>query len=228
MDLTDTLTGRRHSVSNVAFRARRIRELQGRAALVRAVLARVAYGSSTHIWFAAPARDLAASPWGRIEVVEVVGPPSLAVAASVWPLTEAEAEERLNAGDRLWVAADTDGIVFSVWTCTNRARLGLSKVRTIALPEDTIVLENLCTAASARGRSIAARGIAGVCRAAAEVQDVVAAVTVQNCASQRAIAKAGLVEIARTSTRRIGPRRRTSVVGASAFADRLRAGVAAR
>lgn len=123
-----------------------------------------------------------------------------------------EAALRLDAGARWWLVYDGEQPLFSCWLFTGKAPVLAAPGGWLALPADTVVLEDSVTSAAARGRGIAPRAwnaLAALC--ATRHDRMLTKVAVDNAPSRKAVEKAGFAGVAIMSLRTVGPWRRTTV-----------------
>ena len=123
------------------------------------------------------------------------------------PVTAREAKRRLRGGAELWLAMRGDEPLFGAWLFKDDAPVAAAPHGHLELPDELVIVEDVATADSHRGRGIAP----GVLSALAARLDrrrtraVLAKVEHQNRPSRRAFRKAGFRPIARMHRQERGP-----------------------
>lgn len=128
-----------------------------------------------------------------------------------------EVRARRAAGNDLWLAEDDGGPLFRCWIYRERAPVLAAPGGWLELPADTVVLEDSATTPRARGRGIAPGAWTAIADSLRDegLVHMITKVGVENEASRKAVAKAGFREIGVMRMVKAGPRKRTTVDGAT-------------
>jgi L-amino acid N-acyltransferase YncA len=154
--------------------------------------------------------------------------PDLQLLDQLLTIPAVEARARVDAGNDLWLVLAGDRPLFSCWIFRGQTPTIAVPGGQLALPADTVCLEDSVTVAAARGRGVAPAAWAAIADALAAEgkRQVITKVSVDNGPSRRAVEKAGFEAVALMHFRRMGPRSRTWVevlddARGSFFAERL-------
>lgn len=210
------------AIRDVTVRARRSLRWNGALGVARLIVARHICSRAEFVWYEGPLPSieprsvpLRLSQVPAADVCEMLRP--------LWTLSPREAAAKVARGGTAWTAAIADVPIFSCWTFRGATELRLGRRLLLPLPPGTVVLEQVYTTPSERGRGVAPAAIRAIATSLAGSADrLVAIVDIANSASRRAMVDAGLHETARTSARRIGPSVHTTIAGESPLADHLR------
>ena len=143
---------------------------------------------------------------------------------------EAEARERLAAGNDLWLAVDDEGrALFACWTFRSETPVFAAPHGQLALPPGTVCLEDSVASPLARGKGIAPASWTAIAdKLSEEGFDVmITKVTTDNAPSRKAVQKSGFREIGVMSLTRIGPRQQVALLSTGGVADAIARGLAA-
>jgi GNAT superfamily N-acetyltransferase len=137
---------------------------------------------------------------------------------------EAEARERLAAGNDLWLALDgEDRTLFACWTFRAETPVVAAPQGLLPLPAGTACLEDSVTSPLARGKGIAPASWTAIADILATegFESMITKVTTDNAPSRKAVQKAGFREIAVMRMTSIGPRQRVALAASGGVADAL-------
>lgn len=128
-----------------------------------------------------------------------------------------EVRSRRAAGNDLWLAEDDGGPLFRCWIYRERAPVLAAPGGWLDLPADTVVLEDSATTPRARGRGIAPGAWTAIADSLRDegLAHMITKVGVENEASRKAVAKSGFREIGVMRMVKRGPRKHTTVSGAT-------------
>jgi len=128
-------------------------------------------------------------------------------------LSARQVRARLRANNDLWLASEGGRAVFSCWVFRELTPTIAAPGGQLALPPDTVCLEDVLAAPAARGRGIAPAAYVAIAGAvAAEGRRwLVTKVAVENASARRAVEKAGFEAVARMRFTRVLARSRTSL-----------------
>ena len=184
------------------------------AAFAKGMLVRI---EGEHVWYQLllhedrPRREL-----DPALTLVTAGEDRLALLDQLWALDRDVARSRLREGNALWFVLDGERPAFSCWTFRRRVPIRSAQGGSLALPGDTVCLEESMTSEAYRGRSIAPAAwtlIADRLANAGDVRRMVTAVEEENAPSRAAVEKVGFVEVGRSHTSRRGRRIRVHVTG---------------
>jgi GNAT superfamily N-acetyltransferase len=144
------------------------------------------------------------------------------------------ARARIDAGNDLWLVLEGDRMLLNMWVFRDRTPTIAVPGGLLALPSDTVCLEDVEAVPAARGKGIAPAAYAAIADAmlAEGKRWIVNKTTVENESAQRAVQKAGFEAVAQMHFRRRGRRSRTWLElldgpGASFFAECVGPGLTA-
>jgi L-amino acid N-acyltransferase YncA len=122
-----------------------------------------------------------------------------------------EARARIDAGNDLWLVLEGERMLVNMWVFRGHTPAIAAPGGTLALPADTVCLEDVEAVAAARGKGIAPAAYAAIADSLAVEGKrwIVNKTTPENDAARRAVEKAGFVEVAQMHFRRRGRRSRT-------------------
>lgn len=141
------------------------------------------------------------------------GPDDLSLLQQLPTVGRLEAECRLSAGTDLWIVRDGKAAACSFWIFRDHAPVLAADHGWMALPEDTVCLEDSVTAPDYRGRGLAPAGWARVAQRLTEqgVSRIITKIEEQNIASRRAVEKIGFRETAVMDLERVWMMRHVDV-----------------
>ena len=128
-----------------------------------------------------------------------------------------EIRRRRAAGNDLWLAEDDGGPLFRCWIYRSRAPVLAAPGGWLEIPAATVVLEDSATTPRARGRGIAPGAWTAIADSLREegLAHMITKVGVHNEPSRKAVVKSGFREIGIMRLVKRGPRKRTTVDGAT-------------
>lgn len=139
-------------------------------------------------------------------------------------MSPAEAQRLRARGARLYLILDGEQPLFACWIHTSQTPAIAARGGWLSLPSAVVCLEDSVTAPAARGRGVAPAAWSELAeRLAGEgVASMITKVEIENAPSRKAVEKAGFREFAVMRLRRLGPRARVEITGASPLAAQLR------
>ncbi len=220
-------------VERVKLMLRRDGALGALRRILRRLLGYVVF-SEDHLWFAldtSAGRPKPSLPSGlTLTRAASSDAPLLAQLTTVVPR---KAITRIEAGNELWLVLEGDRMLLNLWIFRGHTPAIAAPQGELALPADTVCMEDVEAIPAARGRGIAPGAYAVIADTmlAEGRRWIVCKTGPDNAAARRAMEKAGFQAVALMRFKRIGRRGQTSLEPfdspyARAFAERVRPGLA--
>ena len=170
--------------------------------------------SESHVWYALDPEAARPKPSLKPELTLRRGQQAdLPLLKQLPTVAPAEGKARLDAGNDLWLVVDGKRPMFSCWIFRDRLPAIAARDGYLALPADTVCLEDSVTAAAARGLGVAPAAWAAIADTleSERKRRIITKVTVENTPSRKAVAKVGFEAVAVMHFRRRLTRSKTWV-----------------
>jgi len=224
---------RRPSGERIRLLLRRDGVLGGARTAARRAAGLVAL-SEDHVWYllepagARPRPQLASGL-----VLDRPGEPDMRLLAQLTStVVSREAHARRLAGNDLWLVLEDGQALFGCWIFRGSTPTIAAPGGELALPADTVCLEDSLAAPAARGRGVAPAAYAAIADVVGGEGSrwMITKIAAHNASARRAAEKAGFEAVAAMRLRRVGRRSRASLqplddVRAGLFVERIGAGL---